>query len=647
MKSLLSKLFGLTKTVGKKINSASDKISETTKTLKSKKPTNEFYEYAKTAPMYKTKAQKEILDYGPNSTFGDVDSAYGAKQLGQHTLERLKGIDPYELSEMRRMIAVSPDTKIFNNKFNTDPTAGYKYKNYYDTFRKEFMDLKEKPNQKYLVTDFDKKPNHITPDEIYNKPEKNYLEEYNDSITKGRYNTMKEYALLDDGRSLPYKSLNHSDIPNIVGTFQKGSIGLFDPKHAIAGTVNPANKTMARRIMKRMDEIASYNRYKNMSPELQAYANAFSNRYKRRIPAHLMTIEQPHGVPQGNLLSEQIYDDTYNFLRRKLENAKEPSAEYDPKLLEQLIEGKLPIKAKTLDDNSAFYDAVGDSAGGLPHFGGFGFNAKVPPTSPSIHVPYADYRFVETHPLDINKLRTSSRYTERLKDLNGDTRLVAFNKLNDYPVSESNKIAMRNASSREATPYETAAHEGMHSLNSVNIDPKFINYDMRANKTYESPLYNPFSYVGGKTNEEYRAISMNKKIIERELMLRYPEVFEKIPELKKLPPRKQLEAAEELIAMAAMDPNVVLNRFNRYGILPNRKYKYGKATTSPRIPIDYVPFKPETIRSAYGINRSAQGPIQGVVGESSSEAYLRKLINQILGISAGVPAALYAIQDES
>lgn len=646
MKSLLSKLFGLVKTVNKKTNSIADKVTETTKTLKPKKPTNEFYEYAKTAPTYKTKAQREVLEYGPNSIYGDANSAYGAKQLGSHTLDRLRGIDPFELEEMKRVIAISPDTKIFNNKFNTDPTAGYKYKNYYDAFRKEFMGLKDAPNQKYLVTNFDKKPNHVTPDEIYNKPEKNYLNEYNDSITRGKYNTVKEYALLDDGNALPYKSLSNKDKHNIIDTFQKGSIGLFDPKHAIAGTVNPANKMMSRRIMKRMDEIASYNRYKNMSPELQAYANVFSNRYKKRIPAHLMTIEPPHGVPQGNLLTEQIYEDTYNFLRRNLENFRGETTKYDPELLKQLIEGKLPIKAKNPRDASAFYDPVGEYEGGLPHFGGFGYEAKVAPTSPAVHTPYADYRFIETNPLDINKLRTSSRYAERVNNLDSDTRLVAFNKLNDYPVSESNKTATRNVYPRESTPYDTAAHEGIHSLNSVNIDPRFINYNTRAYKSPESPLYNPFSYVGGKTNEEFRAVSMNKKIVERELMQRYQEVFDKIPELRSLPPKKQLEAAEELIAMAAMDPNVVLNRFNRYGILPNRKYRYGKATTSPRIPIDYVPFKPETLRSAYGINRSAQGPIQGVSGESSSEAYLRKLMNQILGITAGAPA-LYAIQDES
>ena len=609
-----------------------------------KPPVNEFYDTILKAPRYNSYEQRMLWSPNrPQSNFFQNKKEM-ERILGPSVIDALRGLKPGSVHGLRFNILKNPNSRLYNNRFNTDPTADYLYKDQYDAFKREFMNLADLPNQRYIVTDASKKlsPTDITPDVIYKQPIKPYDVEYKNFITpspeyasgKHNYLQLKNGKIAHTQAYEDYKDLFDPEGLGVEKSFYVGDVGRLNPKYAIAHSLMPENEAMARNIMDRMDAIASYNRYNNMSPEMQAYANAISNMYRRRIPSHLIGIESNPNIENGDLLIRQFMAPVTNLTSIRdlgLERLKK---------LKPLFEGNIKVRSAEKPTPQYEFDSPMEDE---PLFTGFSpYNET---TTPKLFTANRldDYRAARWN-LNPRKKAKSKYYADAMTRLNPEIKNSLAVKYNDYPIPPSKELPDA-FDAFKPTTHEVAAHEGMHALNPPAANNTFVNASFKLNNPTTSAMYNPVSYYGNKSGETLRGISMNKKVVTRELMMRYPEIFEKIPGLKNLSPEEQTQAAEELISMASMDPDVVLNRFNRYGMLPNRQYRYGQATTSPRIPEDYVPFPSETLRSSYGSNRSSQGPIQGTTGESNAEKQLRKLIPKILGITAAVPTSIYAVRN--
>lgn len=610
-----------------------------------KPPVNEFYDTILKAPRYNSYEQRMLWNPNrPQSNFFQNKKEM-ERILGPSVIDALRGSRPASMQGMRQKILSSPNSRLYNNRFNTDPTANYLYKDQYDAFKREFMNLADLPNQRYIVTDASKKlsPTDITPDDIYKQPIKHYESEYKNFITPSpEYASGKpNYLQLKNGKTIHaldyenYRDLFDPEGLGIENGFFVGDVGRLNPKYAIAHSLMPENEAMARNIMDRMDAIASYNRYSNMSPEMQAYANAISNMYRRRIPSHLIGIEPNPNIENGDLLIRHFMAPVHQLSRPNrglgLERLKE---------LKPLFDGNIKVRSATTSSPAYEFDSPIENE---PMFTGFSPYSEN--TIPELFTAkrLSDYRASRWN-INPRKKAKNPRYAKALDLIHPEIRDSLRMKYSDFPISQSREFPNMISGARPTT-HEVAAHESMHALNPPAVNNAFVDGKFKLDNPTTSAMYNPVSYYGNKSGETLRGISMNKKVVTRELMMRYPEIFEKIPGLKKLSPEEQTQAAEELISLASMDPDVVLNRFNRYGMLPNRQYRYGQATTSPRIPEDYVPFPSETLRSSYGSNRSSQGPIQGTTGESNAEKQLRKLIPKILGITAAVPTSIYAVRN--
>ncbi len=611
-----------------------------------KPPVNEFYSTLSKAPRYNSYEQRMLWSRDrPESNFFQNPKEM-ERILGPYIIDALKGPNPKNMYAIRRSILNNPNSRLFNNRFNTDPTANYLYKDQYDAFKREFMNLADLPNQRYIVTDSSKKlsPTDVTPDVIYKQPVNSYDAEYKNFITPStEYASGKpNYVKLKNGNIVharDYEDYGELLDPEGLGaekSFYVGDVGRFNPKYAIAHSLMPENEAMARNIMDRMDAIASYNRYSNMSPEMQAFANAVSNVYRRRIPSHIIGIESNPNINNGELLVRQFMAPIQQIASK---SAKKLGLE-SLRELKPFFEGNIRVRSSAKPAPQYEFDSFSESEPLFSGFSPYSENA----TPGLLSARKLDDYMVSNWNVNPHKKAKSKYYADSWERLNPEIKKPLSVKYNDFPIPASREIPDAFEAIKPTT-FEIAAHEGMHALNPPAANVAFVDGNFKLNNPSTSALYNPVSYFGDKSGEALRGISMNKKVVTRELMNRYPEIFEKIPGLKNLSPEEQATAAEELISLASMDPDVVLNRFNRYGMLPNRQYRYGKATTSPRIPEDYVPFKGETLRSAYGSNRSGHGPMQGTTGESDAEKQLRKMIPKILGIAPAIPASVYAVRN--
>lgn len=565
----------------------------------------------------KLKAERSVL--------GDLyDSKYDFVPGGLDYLKR-------NLDEVKK----SNPQLLANNFFNKDPLSQTaSHPEWSDRFNKLFMKLQPEDGARHVAIGPNAKAGDIDIHDLYkDKPADFWAKTFGDDV-----NWLENVQRSDN-------KVSHGGIPldllsdrqfKAIHTGDMGDIHTADTLSRILGQHH--DKQLSSNVVNNMERMVAYNRYNEMPENIQQYANALSNYYGKAMPSQAMGVSvSTHPGKTNTLIPQYMYDVNVNKLLAA--DTKPGVTKIDS--LEELrpfSEGKISIRATddpdrqspayTLNVANKYDDSVR-----APHIGGFDSTI-----SPGDVVA----KMQEAPDIAKKKWHDAAMTKDLARKLPSDDFL--YSRINDYPAH--NDLTYTTMDNRYKGASGTVLHEALHAMNPPNLTRLIINNNDTRSAPIQSGFKNKLSYIGMDQAELLRGFSMNKLPILSELMQEAPGIMKK--HFSDVPENIRQQAMEELITRAALNPDVILSRYNRYGILPNRQYRFGKKDNNTiRIPEQYMTFSPgvlqEIARSTTGVNRSALGPRHGAKGDTDAVATLKRLTPQLFGIAGAVPATTFML----
>lgn len=529
------------------------------------------------------------------------------------------------------------DPALLANKFfDKDPLPHtMNHPEWSDRFNKLFTQIQPQDGSRYVAIGPNPKKGDVPIHEYYaEQPAEFWATTYNDKINwrKGVDHDDWEVRHVYDAplSSLPAKRME---------TVLNGEMGDMRSADALASILGQYNdKKLASNVVNNMDRLVAYNRYNEMPKEIQQYTNALSNYYGRAMPSQSMGVTvNPHAGKTNTLVPQYMYDNNVENLLYP--GWLEPGAPKS-KLLENLrpyAEGKISIRATDAEKaDPAYVPGIADES------------------DASVRMPYIAGLDARHHPSNVvaslgeapdaarDKWREAALTSNLIKKVPNEDFLLS--RFNDLPAHSD----FTYRTSRDLYHGDSAdlLHETLHAMNPPNLTRIMLNEQRHRMPVLQSGFKNVSSYVGTDQAELLRGLSMNKLPILNELMQEAPGIMKK--HFSDVPENIRQQVMEELVARAALNPDVILSRYKRYGILPNRQYRFGKKDNNTiRIPEQYMTFSPgvlqEIARSTTGVNRSALGPRHGAKGDTDAVATLKRLTPQLFGIAGAVPATTFML----
>ena len=531
------------------------------------------------------------------------------------------------------------DPALLANKFFAkDPlthTSGHP--EWSERFNKLFTQVQPAENSRYVAIGPNPKNGDVPIHEYYaEQPADFWATTYDDKINWGKNVKHDDWEVKHTDKaqlaSLPVKQIE---------AILNGEMGNMRPADATASILGQyGDKQLASNVVNNMDKLVAYNRYNEMPENIQKYTNALSNYYGKAMPSQAMAVSvNPHTGKTNTLIPQYMYDINVETL---LEPGRLTPGAPKLKMLEDLrpyAEGKISIRAT--DDISkkdpAYVPGVADE------------------DDVSVRMPFISGLDAYHHPSSVvaqlekapdaakDKWRDAALTSSLIKKVPSEDFLMS--RFNDLPAHSD--FTYRSSKDLYNGDSADLLHEAIHAMNPPNLTRLIINGQHHRKPVLQSGFKNDLSYIGTDQGELLRGLSMNKLPILSELMQEAPGIMKK--HFSDVPENIRQQVMEELITRAALNPDVILSRYNRYGILPNRQYRFGKKDNNTiRIPEQYMNFAPgvlqEIARSTTGVNRSALGPARpGAKGDTDAVATLKRLSPQLFGIAGAVPATTFMV----